>query len=74
MAMHYTVSTAHDPHGRGYRVRCFGLPDDDWNALGHTVYEHTHDHREDAIAAAKSLMAEWSADVQGCLADYLTDD
>jgi len=59
MTIRYTVTVSNRTDIRqGWRVSCFGLPDDDWNALGHRVAESTHrtkaaaDKRADELAKA----------------------
>lgn len=47
--------------GRGWRVRCFGLPDDDWNSLGHSVSETFHRTRAAAERVARELAAHYNA-------------
>jgi hypothetical protein len=66
--MHYTVTVTdwtqprgYRGSGRGWRVRCFGLPDDDFNALGRTVSEQFFRSQSAAVKAAKDLARRYSA-------------
>lgn len=68
MTMRYTVTVTdwteprgYPGSGRGWRVRCFGLPDGNWNATGSTVYEAYHPSKEDAVAKARELATTHSA-------------
>jgi len=68
MAMQYTVTVTdwtqprgYRNSGRGWRVRCFGLPDDDWNSLGHTVSETYYRSEKAARKAAAELAKAWNA-------------
>lgn len=68
MAMQYTVTVTdwserrgYRNSGRGWRVRCFGMPDDDWNALGHTVAETFHRTEAAARKVAAELAKSWNA-------------
>ena len=71
--LEYTVSVSdYADRGHGYRVRCFGLPRDDWNALGTTVYEAYHRTRASAKTKAIELMRDWRADCQGCIEELNT--
>jgi len=72
MAMQYTVTVTnwtqrrgYRGSGRGWRVRCFGLPDDDFNALGHTVSEQFFRSHVLAVSAARSLARQWNATLSG---------
>jgi hypothetical protein len=47
--------------GRGWRVRCFGLREDGWNDLGHTVHETFHRTKAAAERQAKALAASYGA-------------
>lgn len=61
MAMVYTV-TVKPRGGRGWRVRCVGLPDDDdWNPLGQTVSETFHRSETAARARAAELALQFGA-------------
>ena len=46
--------------GRGWRVRLFSLPDDDWNALGSTVEERFFRTEAAARKRAAELAAEYN--------------
>lgn len=68
MAMQYTVTVTdwtqrrgYRNSGRGWRVRCFGLPDDDWNALGTTVFEQFYRSEDKARREAADLAKTWNA-------------
>lgn len=70
MAMQYTVTVTdwtqrrgYSGSGRGWRVRCFGMPDDDWNALGHTVSESFHRTEAAARKVADQLARDYRAKV-----------
>lgn len=70
MAYQYTVtvtdwtqSRGYRGSGRGWRVRCFGLPDDDFNAMGHTVAESFHRTEAAAIRQANDLAQQYRAKV-----------
>lgn len=60
----YTVSVSPTRQRGRFRVRCFALPDDDWNALGRTAYEQTHNARV-ARKVAAELAAQYDAEIQG---------
>jgi hypothetical protein len=47
--------------GRGWRVRCFGMPDNDWNALGQTVAESFHRTESSARKRADELVKSYNA-------------
>ena len=47
--------------GRGWRVRCFGMPSDDWNALGVTMAESFHRTKAAADRQAKALAESYGA-------------
>ena len=49
--------------GRGWRVRAFALPDDDWNALGRTLSEAFYRTEAMARAAAQSLADHYGVKV-----------
>lgn len=60
----YTVTVSNRTIIRqDWRVACFGLPDDDWNALGTRVHESTHRTELAARKEAKRVAAIWSAEV-----------
>lgn len=62
MTMRYSVTVSKQPDGR-YRVACFGLPDDDWNALAHRVHESYHRTRAGADRMAEKIAAQWKAEL-----------
>ncbi len=45
--------------GRGWRVRLFSLPDDDWNALAYTIEEQFFRTEAAARKRASELAAEY---------------
>lgn len=47
--------------GRGWRVRCFGLPEGNWNATGRTVFEDFYRSRDVALKKARELAKTWNA-------------
>ena len=47
--------------GRGWRVRCFGMPTDDWNAMGVTVSEQYYRSEAKARREAAGLARVWNA-------------
>lgn len=49
--------------GRGWRVRCFGLPENDFNAMGRTVSETFHRTKAAADKQAQKLAAEYNAKI-----------
>ncbi len=61
----YTVTVSNRTAiGQGWRVSAFGLPDDDWNALGrHVVPASKHRTREAAMKRARELAATFGADL-----------
>ena len=68
MTMQYTVTVTdwsqprgYRNSGRGWRVRCFGLPDNDWNAMGHTVSETFHKSESAARKRAAELAKQYDA-------------
>jgi hypothetical protein len=68
MTMEYTVSVTdwtekrgYRDSGRGWRVRCFCLPSDDFNALGHTVFERYYRSEIKARAEAVALAKQYGA-------------
>ena len=68
MSMQYTVTVSdwtqrrgYRNSGRGWRVRCFGLPDDDFNAMGRTVSETYHRTEAAARKEAAKLAETWRA-------------
>lgn len=70
MAMTYTVtvtdwtqSRGYRNSGRGWRVCCFALPDDDWNALSRTMSESFHRTEAAARKRAAELARQFSAEV-----------
>lgn len=70
MAIHYTVTVTdwsqprgYRNSGRGWRVRCFGMPDDDWNAMGRTVAETFHRTEAAARKRAAELVKAYDATV-----------
>lgn len=70
MAMNYSITVTdwterrgYQNSGRGWRVRCFGLPDDDWNAMGHTVSETYHRTEAAARREAARLARDYGAEV-----------
>jgi hypothetical protein len=66
MAMVYTVTVSNRTDIRqGYRVACIGLPDDDWNSLGHRVHESKHSNETAARKTAARVAKEYNAKVLG---------
>lgn len=68
MAMIYTVTVTdwtqprgYRNSGRGWRVRCFAMPDDDWNALSQTVSEAYYRTEAKARREAADLAKVWNA-------------
>ena len=51
--------------GRGWRVRCFCIPDNDWNALGRTVAEQFFRTEAAARKEAASLAKQYNATLFG---------
>jgi len=49
--------------GRGWRVRCFATPSDDWNALSQTVSETFHRTEAAARKRAAELARQYDAKV-----------
>ncbi len=45
--------------GRGWRVRLFSLPDDDWNALAYTIKEQFFRTEAAARKRARELAVEY---------------
>ncbi len=71
MAMRYTVTVTdwskprgYRGSGRGWRVRCFGLPDDNWNALGHTMVETFCRTESAARKLAEKLARDYHAEIR----------
>ena len=56
----WTQQRGYRGSGRGWRVRCFGLPDDDWNALGQTVFEAFYRTEREAEHQAEILRKQWN--------------
>ncbi len=66
MATIYTVTVSNRTDIRqGWRVACIGLPDDDWNSLGHRVHESKHSTEAAARATATKVAKEYNAKVLG---------
>jgi hypothetical protein len=70
MTMHYTVTVTdwtkprgYRGSGRGWRVSCFGLPDDDSNAMGLRVAEEFHRNESKARRRATELARQYDAKV-----------
>ena len=64
MAIVYTVTVSNRTDIRqGWRVSCFGLPDDDWNALSRRVHESFHKTEADARKRAAQVAREFNAEV-----------
>lgn len=62
MAMQYTVTVSDRTDIRqGWRVSCFGLPDDDWNARSTRIAESFHRTKAAADKRADELAAAWGA-------------
>lgn len=68
MAMQYTVTVSdwskprgYRGSGRGWRVSCFAMPDDNWNALGQRVAESFHKTEAQARARASELAKAYNA-------------
>lgn len=63
--MKYSVSISKQPPHRsgGWRVSCFGLPTDDWNALGRRVAESFHRTEAAARRRASELARAWNAEI-----------
>ena len=68
MTMKYTVTVSdwtqprgYRDSGRGWRVSCIGMPDDDWNARATRVAETFHRTRAAADKRAKELAASYGA-------------
>lgn len=67
MTIRYTVTISDRSALRqGFRVSCFGLPDDNWNATSRNVAESFHRTRAAALKRAKELAAAWGADLLDC--------
>ena len=47
--------------GAGFRVRCFGMPKGDLNAMGHTVAEQFFRSYKAALKVAQDLAADYKA-------------
>jgi hypothetical protein len=69
MAMEYTVTVSKRSGVRGqrdkWRVSCFGLPSDDWNALGRRVAEQWFTSERAARKSASDLATAWNARLLG---------
>lgn len=70
MTMKYTVTVTdwtqprgYRDSGRGWRVCCIGLPDDNWNALGTRVFEQFYRTEKAARDAATRVAEQWKAEV-----------
>lgn len=70
MADRYTVTVTdwtqrrgYRGSGRGWRVRCFSMPDDDMNAMGRTVSETFHRGKPEALRVAAELADAYGAQV-----------
>lgn len=64
MALRYTVTVSDRTQVRqGFRVSCFALPDDDWNAVSRQVAESFHRTRESAMKRARELARTWQAEL-----------
>lgn len=65
MTMEYTVTISkRSGNGRTrdkWRVSCFGLPSDNWNALGSRVSEQMFTNERAARKAAGELATAWNA-------------
>ena len=68
MAVTYTVTVTdwtqrrgYRNSGRGWRVRLFSLPDDDWNALARTHFEEYYRSERTAREKAAQLARVYSA-------------
>jgi hypothetical protein len=59
----WTQRRGYKNSGRGWRVRCFGMPDDDWNSLGRTVSETYHRTEAAARACAEDLAKLYNCEV-----------
>ena len=51
----WTQRRGYRDSGRGWRVRLFSLPVDDWNAMGRTISETFHRSEKSARAEAAEL-------------------
>ncbi len=60
----WTKPRGYKNSGRGWRVRCFGLPTDNWNAMGQTVSESFYRSEAKARAEAAKLAATWNCKVE----------
>ena len=62
--MPYTVTVSNRTDIRqGWRVSCFALPDDNWNALSRRVHESFHATEKAARKMAARLAKEYNAEV-----------
>ena len=70
MALQYTVTVTdwtqprgYRGSGRGWRVSCFALPDDDWNSVGRRVSETFHRSEGAARKYAAELARQYGAEL-----------
>lgn len=62
--MKYTVTVSNRTDIRqGWRVACIGLPDDNWNALGHRVHESAHRTEAAARKIAAQVAVTYKAEI-----------
>lgn len=62
--INYTVTVSNRTDIRqGWRVACIGLPDDNWNTLGHRVHESQHTNERSARRTADEVAKTWNAKV-----------
>ncbi len=63
MTMKYTVTLSKQSQRRPvcWRVSCFGMPDDNWNALGQRVSESFHRSESVARKRAAELAQQYGA-------------
>jgi hypothetical protein len=57
----WTSARGYANSGRGWRVRCFGMRDDDWNAPAITVYESFFPTESEARDVATAQAQIWAA-------------
>jgi hypothetical protein len=63
-AMRNTVTVSNRTDiGQGWRVSCFALPDDDWNAVSWKMHESFHATEKQARKMAAQVAQEFNAEV-----------